>query len=187
DNTFVNKFFLQSGKKAELLRFITEEQSKTGLLANGFKIKGYEPAKIMVLNPPDKDILRNEGVLVENISINDSSTVLLIDYLGYRILLCGDIGEKGIETLLSAKKNLDVDVPTDIIQVPHHGGFIANTADLVKHTKPKHAIISGLAKDVSMSTIEDYQKHGANLHKTYESGAISFTISKEGIKVSSFF
>jgi competence protein ComEC len=187
DNTFVNKFFLQSGKRVELLRFITEEKIKTGLLANGLEIKGYEPAKIMVLNPPDKDTLREEGVLVENISTNDSSSVLLIDYLGYKILLCGDIGEKGIETLLSGKDNPDVDLSADIIQVPHHGGFIANTVDLVKCTKPEHAIISGLAKDISSSTIEDYQKHRVSLYKTYESGAVSFTINEEGIKVSKIF
>ena len=71
-----------------------EEKIKTGLLADGLEIKGYEPTKIRVLNPPDKDILRNKGVFVENISTNDSSSVLLIEYMGYRILLCGDIGER---------------------------------------------------------------------------------------------
>ena len=186
DNVFVNKFFLQSGRKAELLELFTKEKIKTGLLAKGLEIKGYEPAKIIVLNPPDKNTLKNEGVLIENISINDSSSVLLIDYLGYRILLCADIGEKGIETLLSRKGNPNKDVPVDIIQVPHHGGFITNTRDLVKYTKPEHAIINGNAKDISTSTIADYQKHGVGLHKTYESGAVSFTISKEGIKVSKF-
>ncbi len=186
DKAFVNKFFLQSGNKAELLRLFTEEKIKTGLLANGLEIKGYAPAKILVLNPPDKDTLRDEGILVENISINDSSSVLLIDYLGYRILLCADIGEKGIETLLSGQGNPDLDMSVDIIQVPHHGGFIVNTVDLVKYAKPEHAIINGLAKDISASTIADYQKYGTKLHKTYESGAISFTINKEGIKISKF-
>jgi competence protein ComEC len=186
DKVFVNKFFLQSGNKAELLRLFKEEKIKTGLLANGLEIKGYAPAKILALNPPDKDTLRDEGILVENISINDSSSVLLIDYLGYRILLCADIGEKGIETLLSGQGNPDLDMSVDIIQVPHHGGFIVNTVDLVKYAKPEHAIINGLAKDISASTIADYQKHGTKLHKTYESGAISFTINKEGIKISKF-
>ncbi len=186
DNAFVNKFFLQSGNKAELLRLFTEEKTKTGLLANGLEIKGYEPTKIMILNPPDKDTLKDEGVFVKNISINDSSSVLLIDYLGYRILLCADIGEKGIEMLLSGKGNPNADMSVDIIQVPHHGGFIMNTGDLVKYAKPEHAIINGLAKDISTSTIADYQKHGVSLHKTYESGAISFTINKKGIKASKF-
>jgi competence protein ComEC len=186
DNVFVNKFFLQSGNKVELLRMFTEEKTKTGLLANGLEIKGYEPANIKVLNPPDKDVLRNNDILVENISINDSSNVLLIEYMGYRILLCADIGERGIEMLLSENGSADVDVSADIIQVPHHGGFIMNTGGLVKNVKPGHAIINGLAKDISASTIEDYQKYGVRLHKTYENGAVSFTINKEGIKVSTF-
>ena len=185
-SVFVNKFFIQSENKVELLRMFAEEDIKTGLLADGLEIKGYEPARIRVLNPPDKDILRNRDVFVENISTNDSSSVLLIEYMGYRILLCGDIGEMGIEMILSGNGSSDVDVSADIIQVPHHGGFIVNTGDLVKRVKPEHAIINGLAKDISLSTIEDYQRHGVSLHKTHENGAVTYTIDKEGIKVSTF-
>jgi competence protein ComEC len=185
-NVFVNKFFLQSGSRVELLSMFTEKRIKTGLLANGLEIKGYEPAKIRVLNPPDKGVLRNEGVLVENISINDSSSVLLIEYMGYRILLCADIGERGIEMLLSGNGSSYLDVSAEIIQVPHHGGFIMNMGDLVKSVKPGHAIINGLSKDISASTIEDYQRYGVSLHKTHENGAVTFTINREGIKVSTF-
>jgi|GEM_PF-1154198 len=185
-NAFVNKFFLQPGNRVELLSTFAEKRIKTGLLANGLEIKGYEPVNIKVLNPPDKDVLRNKGILVDNISINDSSNVLLIEYMGYRILLCADIGERGIEMLLSGDGNSDVDISSDIMQVPHHGGFIVNTGDLVKSVKPAHAILNGLAKDISVSTIEDYQKHGVSLHKTHENGAVTFTINREGVKVSTF-
>lgn len=183
DTVFVNKFFLQSGNRTELLRIISERNIKTELLAKGIEIKGYEPAKIMVLNPPDKDTLRDADLPIECISVNDSSSVLLFDYLDYKLLLCADIGEKGIEMLLSGNDN---NIDTDIIQVPHHGGFIVNTNDLLKNTKPEHAIISGTLKDISASTIADYQKYGVSLHKTYESGAISYTINEEGITVSEF-
>jgi len=185
-NIFVSKFLLQSRNRVELLSTFAEKRIKTGLLAKGQEIKGYEPAKIRVLNPPDKDVLRNKGILVDNISINDSSNVLLIEYLGYRILLCADIGERGIEMLLSGDGNSDVDISSDIMQVPHHGGFIVNTGDLVKSVKPAHAILNGLAKDISASTIEDYQKHGVSLHKMHENGAVTFTINREGVKVSTF-
>ena len=106
--------------------------------------------------------------------------------MGYRILLCGDIGERGIEMILSGNGSSDVDISADIVQVPHHGGFIVNTGGLVKSVNPGHAIISGLAKDISASTIDDYQKHGVSLHKTHENGAVTFTINREGIKVSTF-
>ena len=183
DNVFVNKFFLQSGSKIELLKLIKEEKVKTGLIAGGLEIKGYEPAKITVLNPPDKDTLRYEGFPVENISVNDSASVLLIDYKGYRILLCADIGERGIETLLSGKDSLGAGV----IQVPHHGGFCEKTEELLKRVRPKHAIISGSAKDISPSTIKSYQKHGVGLFKTHEDGAVTFTIDEDGIQVTNFF
>ncbi|ODS32035.1 MAG: competence protein ComA [Candidatus Scalindua rubra] len=182
DNVFVNKFFLQSGNRVELLRLFKEEKVKTGLMADGLEIKGYEPAKIMVVNPPDKDMLRNEGFPIENLSINDSSSVLLIDYMGYRILLCADIGESGIKLLLSGKD----DPIADVIQVPHHGGFIVNTEDLIKNVRPKYAIISATANVVSTSTIEAYQKYRVSLYKTHEDGAVTFTIDKNGIQASKF-
>jgi competence protein ComEC len=182
DNVFVNKFFLQSGNRVELLKLFKEEKVRTGLVAGGLEIKGYESAKIMVLNPPDRDTLRFNGFQMEHLSINDSSSVLLINYMGYRILLCADIGERGIETLLSGKDSLDADV----IQVPHHGGFCEKTEDLLKRTSPKHAIINGSAKDISPSTIQTYQKHGVRLFKTHEDGAVTFTIDEDGIKVSKF-
>ena len=178
----MNKFFLQSGNRVELLKLFTEKKIETGLLAGGLEIKGYEPAKIMVLNPPDRDTLRFNGFPMDYLPINDSSSVLFIDYKGYRTLLCADIGERGIETLLSGKDSLDADV----VQVPHHGGFCEKTENLLKRASPKHAIINGLSKDISPSTIETYQKHGVSLFKTHEDGAVTFTIEEDGIQVSKF-
>jgi competence protein ComEC len=182
DNIFINKFLLQSGNKEKLLRLISGGNISTGLLANGLEIKGYEPAKITVLNPPDKDMLEYKGFPVNNLNVNDSSSVVLIEYLSYKILLCADIGERGIEMLLSGKDDLNVDV----LQVPHHGGFCTKTEDLIKHVKPKHAIISGTEKIVSASTVEAYERFGVDLFKTYRDGAITFTISKDGIQTSRF-
>ena len=185
-NIFVNKFFLQTENKVDLIRMVAEEKIKTGLLASGLEIKGYGSAKICVLNPPDRDVLRGRGVPVENISTNDSSNVLLLEYMGYRILLCGDIGERGIEMLLSGSCSSGVGISADVIQVPHHGSFIVKTGDLIKSVRPTLAIINGLAKDISPSTIEEYQRHGVRLHKTFENGAVTYTINKEGMKVSTF-
>jgi competence protein ComEC len=186
DNVFINKFFLESGNREKLLRLISEKNISTGLLANGLEIKGYEPAKITVLNPPDKDILEYEGFPVNNLNVNDSSSVLLIEYLSYKILLCADIGKRGIEMLLSGKDDLNVDVFADVIQVPHHGGFCVKTEDMIKRVKPKHAIISGTEKIISTSTVEAYEKFGVDLFKTYQDGATTFIISKDGIQVSRF-
>ena len=185
-----HKCMLQSGKKKELVKLITEKKIHTALLANGLKIKGYEPAKITVLNPPDIDSLRHDRFFINHLTANDTSSVLLVEYLDYKILLCADIGKSGIRLLLSNLDNLTA-VPTtgfsvDIIQVPHHGGFIENTEDLIRRMRPKYAIVSGSKGIVSQSTIEDYQKAGTNVFKTYQDGAISFTVNRGGITVSKF-
>ncbi|MDR4497353.1 MAG: hypothetical protein MRK02_05415 [Candidatus Scalindua sp.] len=105
-------------------------------------------------------------------------------------MLCADVGKSGIKLLLSNVDNLTAASTTgfsvDIIQVPHHGGFIENAEDLIRRMRPKYAIVSGSKSIASQSTIEAYQKAGTNVFKTYEDGAISFTVSREGITVSKF-
>ena len=190
DNVFVHKFLLQSGGKKELVELIEEKNISMNLLANGLKIKGYEPAEITVLNPPDRDLLKLDRFFVDSLTANDTSSVLLVEYLDYKILLCADVGKSGIKLLLSNLDSLIAASNTgflvDIIQVPHHGGFIENTEDLIRRMRPKYAIVSGIKGIVSQSTIEAYQKAGTNVFKTYQDGAISFTVSREGITVSKF-
>ncbi|MDR4497354.1 MAG: ComEC/Rec2 family competence protein [Candidatus Scalindua sp.] len=60
DNVFVHKILLHSGEKKELVKLIAEKKIPMNLLANGLIIKGYEPAKITVLNPPDTDSIRHD-------------------------------------------------------------------------------------------------------------------------------
>jgi beta-lactamase superfamily II metal-dependent hydrolase len=84
--------------------------------------------------------------------------------------------------LLSGKDDLNADV----IEVPHHGGFCVKTEDLIRQVRPEHAIISGIPSVVSIPTIEAYEKFGVDLFKTYQDGAISFTINEDGIQVSRF-
>lgn len=179
---FVNKYFLQSGNKQELLNLMAKKNIKIGLIANGMEIDGYAPAGITVLNPPDKDVLEQKDLMKNQLAVNDTSSVLLIEYSGYKILLCADIDEPGIEYILSR----DIDINADIIQVPHHGGANSKTEDLIRSVKPKHAIINGTVKLASKLTLEAYNKHGAKLYKTYEDGAITFTITEDGIQASTF-
>ncbi|MFQ5714555.1 MAG: hypothetical protein ACE5GU_11045 [Candidatus Scalinduaceae bacterium] len=61
-----------------------------------------------------------------------------------------------------------------------------HTDNSFKHVRPKHAIISGTEKIVSASTIDVYERNGSNLFKTYHDGAITFTVSQDGIQVSRF-
>ncbi|MDR4504678.1 MAG: DNA internalization-related competence protein ComEC/Rec2 [Candidatus Scalindua sp.] len=188
-NVFINKFLLQSGRKNELLKLISNENINIGLLSNGLEITGYEPAKITVLNPPDKDTMRHVGHAPHQLTANDASSVLLIEYMNYRIVLCADVGESGIKLFLSSM-NISTDPSedfiADILQVPHHGGFIENTEELIWRIRPKYAIISGNRSIISTATMKAYERSGAEVFKTYQDGAISFTIGKEGIIFSKF-
>ncbi len=189
-DVFINKFLLQSGKKNELLKLITKENINIGILAEGLEITGFEPAKITVLNPPDKDTMMRDDHVPHRLTTNDTSNVLLIEYLGHKIVLSADVGEYGVKLLLSTinkfPKNRSEEFVADILQVPHHGGFVENTEKLIERVKPKYAVISGDRGIVSPSTIKAYERSGAEVFKTFQDGAVSFTIGKEGIAFSKF-
>lgn len=72
------------------------------------------------------------------ISNNDKSEVLLIEYAGRRILLCGDIERSAQESLLSKSPHLHADV----LLLPHHGARGNLLPRFVEQLNPSVRVIS---------------------------------------------
>ena len=160
----------------ELLQMAKANGIKTGLIMAGDGITGYKDAKISILNPP------SDPVVATRLSVNDASSVLKIDCFGYSILLCADIEEDGIDTLVLYHKN---DINSDIIIVPHHGRYSENSNILANHVNPGYAIISAKDQGPSESTLNSYKN--AKILQTGRSGAITIVIKEEGIRVEPFY
>lgn len=126
-------------------------------------------ARVSVLNPPG-----GAGLL----SRNDASCVLKIEYEGRSVLLCGDVGSRGVNLLLDSGYGLTADV----VQAPHHGNRIGNVGDLYAAVKPRFILVStGSPKDLS-----GVKPEGSLVLQTYETGAVSFDVDKSGVKVRTF-
>ncbi len=69
---------------------------------------------------------------------NNQSCVLLVEYLGHKILLTGDI-EKEVEAILLTQESL---AQVEVLVAPHHGSHTSSTQALVAQTQPDYVIYS---------------------------------------------
>ena len=92
---------------------------------------------ISVLHPSEADHLE---ALAQN-STNDSSVVVMLEYLGIRILLSGDAGRLSWQWMIDRK----TDLKADIFKFPHHGGWYNGAPsldDVLAQVNPSFAVIS---------------------------------------------
>jgi competence protein ComEC len=112
---------------------------------------------------------------------NDSSCVLLISGVGGSALLLGDV-ERAAEAELVTARLLP---RTDIVVVPHHGSRTSSAPELVTATSPRFALVSagygnrwGFPKP---DIVARWNDAGANVLNTADSGAIEFTVTRQGV------
>ncbi len=165
-------FSSEEGQRIRAL--LNKKQIRTAALSAGEILRGFEPAMVRILNPLP--------FVSDVTSINDNSCVVKIEYLGYSILLCADIEERGIESLVSKPSG----IRADIIQVPHHGSFVNNMEEFLNAVRPAYAFINSSNSITSLKTINTLQKHHAVVLQTHREGAITFTLNKDGITFTTF-
>ena len=68
---------------------------------------------------------------------NANSIVLLLEYSGRQILLCGDIEGDGMRALLAGPQRT-----IDVLMAPHHGSLSDNPEELVRWAKPRFVVAS---------------------------------------------
>lgn len=139
-----------------ILRLAKENGAAVSFAAAGQVLAEGPGWKVEVLNPPEG--VRNALFL----SDNDLSLVLRATLGKVAFLLCGDIQEEGVSCVESDQDRLRADV----ILVPHHGGRMERTEDLIRWVKPRFAAVSAWANGPAESTLEAYRRHGAKIHVT---------------------
>jgi len=117
------------------------------------------PATVRTLWPPD------DPSCMRQLSDNDRSLVLLIEFAGVKILLCSDIEE-------FAQQQLQVrypDLRADIVVVPHHGS--ATTLD--------DGFLESLGPGVRICSC-DRKQYGRRGHSAEEENAGGFATAQNG-------
>ena len=102
-------------------------------------------------------------------NVNNTSTVIRIQYNNFKIILPGDLEGEGWKKL---KENV-TDLKCDILKMPHHGGYFVednnsiSTSKVIDLTKPNFSIISTGQNDnynhPSKETIECLTSKGVNI------------------------
>ena len=114
--------------------------------------------------------------------INELSAVIRLDYLSYKMLFTGDIGETGEKYLLGE----GADIKADVLKVGHHGSRYSSCDEFLDSVSPKIAVISaGEGNSYGhphQETVERLKAHGADVSCTIECGAVSVIIDRGGLK-----
>ena len=103
---------------------------------------GLEPLGVFQL--PDVDALADTPFEEDPSEANGTSIVLLAEYNGHSILLCGDGHADIINTSLEKlanRRGIDV-FPLDAIKLPHHGSKVNVSTDLLKKIDCHHYLVS---------------------------------------------
>jgi competence protein ComEC len=134
----------------------------------GDAIISHSPPKVRVLSPNPRQRFAND---------NSSSIVLLVEHLGHRILLMGDLEADGVKEL-AKREPIDVDV----LVAPHHGSLGSNPDTLCSWCKPEWIVISG-SRGASQRTIENYHHSQARVLHTAIDGTVSIAVGHDGTRI----
>ena len=129
--------------------------------------------KVKVLAPVDAS--------KENVS-NTHSLVLLLDYLGYRILLTGDMDKEEMQELMDRGESWDA----DFLKVPHHGSKGSFDAQWFDSMAPRAVFITvgpNRFGHPAQEVLSYWQERGGPIYRTDTQGTIRLIIDKRGYSV----
>ncbi len=112
------------------------------------------------------------GEGAEGSTKNEGSLVLRMEMEGVAFLFTGDIEEVGQGSLLAT----GAQVRAEVLKVPHHGGYAANTDLFLEAVRPKVAVISVKSPNEyghpAAKTLEKLSRMGCVVFRTDHSGDI---------------
>ena len=170
DTIYANQVLLNSAQEPSIENEVCETLALMGQTVGPFQAySGHGGVTI-------KSIWPQETILSEpTVSENDKSEVLLIEYAGRKILLCGDIERIAQNRLIKCNPDLTVDV----LILPHHGSTTNLDARFVESLKPTIVIASCSKRSISNAY---HPPKGASIQAFYTAsdGAVTVKIKSDG-------
>lgn len=106
---------------------------------------------------------------------NANSLLLAIEYAGRRILLTGDLESPGMDDVLAESP-----VDCDVILAPHHGSARSNPPGFAAWSTPELVVVSGSHADRRPEVERAYERRGASIAHTADTGAVTVSIAAAG-------
>jgi competence protein ComEC len=167
---YANKILLDSAQNPSIEGQVCSTLAQMGNPAAPFQdYRGNNGLTITSLWP-DEAILSQPSV-----SVNDKSEVLLIEYAGRKVLLCGDIEHTAQNQLLEQNRNLTVDV----LFLPHHGSTTNLDVHFVESLKPT-VVIASSSKRFLQNSYQPPEDSLMQVFYTARDGAVTVKIKCDG-------
>ena len=115
----------------------------------------------------------------QDINKNDESIVLLVSLGNSKILLTGDLEEKGEKALIANGLTTKIDV----LKAGHHGAKTSSSAEFINRIQPEKVIISSGQNNTyghpHPEVLAEFKHLGAQVYRTDKLGSIKL-MSEEG-------
>jgi competence protein ComEC len=165
---FANDDFLIDRENSGVPKFLNDYLKNLGFNIQSLdKLRIKSPAGIKIIWP-SKDALSNN-----QLSDNDRSAVIMLEYAGVKILFCSDIEKFAQRKILETYPGLKA----DIVIAPHHGSTATTDPNFIEKLAPKFLIYS-----CSQTQYENQSKlicKSTRLFTAYD-GLIRIRISNKG-------
>lgn len=143
---------------------------------SGIEINVNEDVKIKALWP--ESIPEDQGQ-----DLNSLCSVFMIFYKEYKILVTGDLDEKGESLMLEKYKDTDM-LTADVLKIGHHGSPTSTCDAFLDAVNPTYAVIQTGKNNYghpSPKIIEKCTKKGIIVYRNDYNGAVGFSFDKRGI------
>ncbi|EKD21855.1 MAG: hypothetical protein ACD_87C00304G0003 [uncultured bacterium] len=118
--------------------------------------------------------------------MNDRSLVMQLSFGKRTFFLPGDISETAERHLVQST----VDLRSDVLFVPHHGGFRSSTAPFLEKVNPLIAIVSCGKDNVFRlphpDVIRRYERLQSRIYRTDRDGAITISTNGDDLRIHTF-
>ena len=107
----------------------------------------------------------------------------MIDYMGVKIMVTGDLDEEGEQKMISFYKNIGKEdqLKANVLNVGHHGSKTSTSEELLNIVQPEIAIIQVGRNNYghpNKEVLERLERRGIIVFRNDLSGAIGLEISK---------
>jgi competence protein ComEC len=134
-------------------------------------------------NIPAPPVKKRSLILDE---MNDRSLVMQLSFGGRIFLLPGDISEKAEWRLVQST----VDLRSDMLFVPHHGGFRSSTSPFLEKVRPQIAVVScgkdNIFRLPHADVIRRYERLQSRIYRTDRDGAITISTNGNDLRTQTF-
>lgn len=161
--------------KAGLPLMLTKDSEGLNMLRAGDRIELDSGAWLDVIGP-------HQILSGTHSDQNNNSLVLKLHYLGYSILLTGDMEQEEMEEIAETGVNLE----TDIFKEPHHGSRFSLDRPLLEGIHPQAVCIS-VGKNTfghpSSEVLQYWKDRHIPVFRTDEQGTLTFVLGECGTEI----